>query len=74
MMDKYQELRALVERISKEIIGKELGEAIQLCKDNALPYRYVAQDGKGYLITADCKMDRIGFIINNNIVTAVHNG
>ncbi len=73
-MDKYAELREIVAKASVEVIGKPMVEAGRICKEMGLSFRWVTVDGKGLMITADCKSDRIGFIINNGIVTDVCNG
>ena len=69
------ELQQKVDRVSKEIIGKSVKEAEQICRANGLLYRWVIHRGKGHLITADCKANRIGFVTDANaIVIETRNG
>jgi hypothetical protein len=74
MTDKYKILRDKVARISEQIIGKSAEQAAEICKGEGLPYRWVRKDGEGMMITADCKMDRIGFVIEKGVVTGTENG
>lgn len=73
-MDKYRATRETVEHVSKQVIGKSPGDARVIIESHGLSCRWIAKDGQGYMITADCKADRIGLIINNNVVTEVRNG
>lgn len=68
-MDKYRELRELALHTASECVGLTWDEAVGLCQLRELACRVLKVDGQGCMITADCRMDRIGLIINNGIVT-----
>ena len=73
-MDRLRAVREAVARIQNEVVGKTPEEAAELCKTAGLGFRWLRVDGSGCMITADCRMDRIGFVINNGIVTEASYG
>lgn len=74
MTDKYSKQRDLVKAVSALAIGKTLNDASCLCEAAGLAYRCVIVDGEACMITADCRSDRIGFIVNDGVVIQTMNG
>lgn len=68
-MDKYQALRENIERTCRAMIGKTPDEATKVCEDAGLYWRAISIDGRGCMITADCRMDRIDATIKNGVIT-----
>ena len=68
-MDKYQQLRADGQRLVAEVQGKTTEEAHELCKAAGFAVRYYNVDGRARMITADVRMDRIGFDVCDGLIT-----
>lgn len=73
-MDKFKAVREAVGRTKNDVIGRTPEEASEMCKAAGLVSRWVRVDGMANMITSDCRMDRIGFVIDNGIVTATQCG
>ena len=75
-MDRYraQALAAKVARVSQEIVGMKMADASAYCTINGLKDRVYSIDGKSCMHTQDVKMDRIGLVVENGIVTDTRNG
>jgi hypothetical protein len=70
----YKSLARLVGTVCQEIHGLPVGLATQIIEENGLRCRLVRIDGDSCMITADCKIDRIGLIVNGGLVTGFRNG
>lgn len=73
-MDKYQQLRTTGMRLANELIGKTVDEAKAMCQDVGFKIRFLSIDGRPCLITADCRMDRIGCRSVDGVITEAHVG
>jgi hypothetical protein len=73
-MNKYHILRETINKVSELIIGTTEQQAIAICNGFGVSYRFVIINGKGCMITSDCRMDRIGFVMENGIVIGARNG
>lgn len=73
-MDKYKELRNKALKVAAEIKGMSPDAAACHCNINGLTCRIVSLDGKACMVTADVRMDRIGFVVEHNKVVGVQLG
>ncbi len=64
----------LQEFAKANVIGQAVEHAANICTQNGFVYRWVAVDGRHLMVTQDIKPDRIGFTINDGIVTDVQVG
>lgn len=60
------------EIFQQNLIGQTLKSAEKELKDRV--YRIVKIDGKGMMITSDCRLDRLNLEIENNIIVNVYEG
>lgn len=58
----------------KEFLGKTIEEAREICKNTNRQFRVIMEDGKGNMITMDCRFDRVNFDVEKGIVTKVSKG
>lgn len=72
--NKYHKQRALVLAVSALVAGKSVQEATDICEAAGLKHRWIKVDGESCLLTCDCRSDRIGFIVNDGVVTETMNG
>lgn len=74
MTDRYHEMRAKVQEAERRVVGLPVDMARALCANAGLQSRFLSVDDQACMITADCRMDRIGFHLVNGIVTEAHCG
>lgn len=74
MPDKYRILREKVERVCKELLGKSFTEALEITGKENLYLRMLSADGKGCMITADVRMDRIGIHLKDGKIVSAEGG
>lgn len=67
-MNKYAEMRKKVETLAEQVKGLHASHAEKVIEEAGLRSRWVMFNGRGCMITADCRMDRIGLIVENGIV------
>lgn len=60
-----------LEKIKKSLVGLKLEEAIKQCNKNKIIYRTRIVDNVPRIGTADLKLNRVNFIVNDNIVTDI---
>lgn len=65
--NKYHLLREKVDKAAQAIIGADPETIDRICEEAGLDWRAVSIEGKGCMITADCRMDRIDVVIKNGI-------
>lgn len=69
--DYYKLLRQAGQQLCEKLIGKTSDEAQVICDGAGFWFRYLSIDGKGCMITADCRMDRIGcHVSQGKVITA----
>jgi len=68
------QLREKVARVSADVIGMQLNEAVEHVESSGLQCRVVKIDGDGCMITADVRMDRIGLVVWKGSVVGTKNG
>lgn len=58
----------------KDYIGKTKEEAIKIAENNGFTWRIVEENGVAYMVTMECRPDRINFRLNSDIVIDVYGG
>lgn len=74
MNDKYKLMREKAERVSKEVLGLPFVEAVGVVAREEMACRILRVDGQPCMITADVRMDRLGFTLEHDTVTEVQCG
>jgi len=74
MSRNFYELQELAKSACEDVEGMRIGAAIQRIESAGLRYRVVRRDGHGCMITADCRMDRIGLYVDSDIVVGAEVG
>lgn len=57
-----------------QLKGMLLSHAMRLMKEEGIEWRIVKRDGDSYVITADCKADRLNLEIENDRVIKTYLG
>lgn len=70
MNDRYN----IQEMGDEDFIGMEKKDAMAHCEKRGLKGRVTSEDGEAFAVTMDYRLNRVNFIINNNIVISCKRG